>query len=598
MTKQPSYRFVRYTEAWEQRKLGEVAQYRNGKAHENCIDENGKYIVVNSKFISTDGEVKKFSNKKNEALFENEIAFVLSDVPNGRAIARTFWVEKNDKYTLNQRIAGITPIGETFPYFLYILMNRHPYFLAFDDGAKQTNLSVSDVMGFEAYYPKYSEQQKIGAYFRNLDHLITLQQRKLEVLKEQKKTYLKLLFPAKGQTKPSLRFAGFEDEWKEVKLGEVTDRYDNLRVPVSANERISGDTPYYGANGIQDYVDGYTHDGEFYTPQAVSHLMTQIVFAGREHQKGMSVYDPTMGSGSLLLNAKRYSKEASTISYYGQELITSTFNLARMNMMLHGVAIENYHLSNHDTLDEDWPTTEPTDFDGVLMNPPYSLKWSADSGFLQDPRFSSYGVLAPKSKADFAFLLHGFYHLKHNGVMAIVLPHGVLFRGAAEQKIRQHLLEEGAIDTVIGLPANIFYNTSIPTTIIILKKNRTNKDVFFIDASKEFEKGKNQNNMTEDHIAKILETYQKRENVEKFAHLASFEEIVENDYNLNIPRYVDTFEEEPVVPLADLADQLAEIDKEIGQVEARLAHMRSQLVGTTPEAQAELTAYLEKLNEI
>ena len=220
-TKKPAIRFAGFTEAWEQRKLGEVAQYRNGKAHENCIDENGKYIVVNSKFISTDGEVKKFSNKKNEALFENEIAFVLSDVPNGRAIARTFWVEKNDKYTLNQRIAGITPIGETFPYFLYILMNRHPYFLAFDDGAKQTNLSVSDVMGFEAYYPKYSEQQKIGAYFRNLDHLITLQQRKLEVLKEQKKTYLKLLFSAKGQTKPALRFAGFEDEWKEVKLGEI-----------------------------------------------------------------------------------------------------------------------------------------------------------------------------------------------------------------------------------------------------------------------------------------------------------------------------------------------------------------------------------------
>ncbi|TMR49170.1 restriction endonuclease subunit S [Streptococcus pseudopneumoniae] len=232
MTKKPSYRFVRYTEAWEQRKLGEVAQYRNGKAHENCIDENGKYIVVNSKFISTDGEVKKFSNKKNEALFENEIAFVLSDVPNGRAIARTFWVEKNDKYTLNQRIAGITPIGETFPYFLYILMNRHPYFLAFDDGAKQTNLSVSDVMGFEAYYPKYSEQQKIGAYFRNLDHLITLQQRKLEVLKEQKKTYLKLLFPAKGQTKPALRFAGFEDDWKEVKLGEAYSFSQGQQVPV------------------------------------------------------------------------------------------------------------------------------------------------------------------------------------------------------------------------------------------------------------------------------------------------------------------------------------------------------------------------------
>lgn len=378
-------------------------------------------------------------------------------------------------------------------------------------------------------------------------------------------------------------------------ISEVMKQLNDLNVSGHAGD-ILGDAYEYLIG--QFASDSGKKAGEFYTPQAVSHLMTQIVFAGRENQKGMSLYDPTMGSGSLLLNAKRYSKEASTISYYGQELVTSTYNLARMNMMLHGVAIENYHLSNHDTLDEDWPTTEPTDFDGVLMNPPYSLKWSADSGFLQDPRFSSYGVLAPKSKADFAFLLHGFYHLKHNGVMAIVLPHGVLFRGAAEKKIRQHLLEEGAIDTIIGLPANIFYNTSIPTTIIILKKNRTNKDVFFIDASKEFEKGKNQNNMTDEHIARILETYKKREDVEKFAHLASFEEIVENDYNLNIPRYVDTFEEEPVVPLADLADQLAVIDREIEEVEARLAQMRSQLVGTTPEAQAELTAYLEKLNKM
>ena len=180
--------------AWEQRKLGDVAQYRNGKAHENCIDENGKYVVVNSKFVSTDGEVKKFSNMQNEALFENEIAFVLSDVPNGRAIARTYLIEKSDKYTLNQRIAGITPLNETYPYFLYILMNRHPYFLAFDDGAKQTNLSVSDVMGFETYYPKYSEQQKIGAYFRNLDNLITLHQRELEKLQNIKKSMLEKMF--------------------------------------------------------------------------------------------------------------------------------------------------------------------------------------------------------------------------------------------------------------------------------------------------------------------------------------------------------------------------------------------------------------------
>lgn len=335
--------------------------------------------------------------------------------------------------------------------------------------------------------------------------------------------------------------------------------------------------------------------GEFYTPQAVSHLMTQIVFSGRENQKGFTLYDPTMGSGSLLLNAKRYSHQASTVSYFGQDNKTSTYNLARMNMILHGVATENHHLRNGDTLDEDWPNTEPTDFDGVVMNPPYSQKWAASPGFLQDARFAPYGVLAPKSKADFAFLLHGYYHLKHNGVMAIVLPHGVLFRGNAEQKIRKHLLEEGAIDTIIGLPANIFYNTSIPTTIIILKKNRVSKDVFFIDASKEFDKGKNQNIMTDDHIAKILKAYQDRQDVDKFAYLASFEEIVENDYNLNIPRYVDTFEEEPVVPLTELADKLAETDKEIAETTAKLEEMLGQLVGTTPEAQAELEDFLAKL---
>ena len=172
----PEIRFKGFTEAWEQRKLGEVAKYRNGKAHENCIDESGKYIVVNSKFVSTNGTVIKHSNMQNEPLAQNEIAFVLSDVPNGRAIARTFLVEENDKYTLNQRIAGITSSENTYPYFLHILMNRHPYFLAFDDGVKQTNLSVSDVLNFETYYPEYEEQKQIGEYFRNLDRLITLHQ--------------------------------------------------------------------------------------------------------------------------------------------------------------------------------------------------------------------------------------------------------------------------------------------------------------------------------------------------------------------------------------------------------------------------------------
>ena len=247
--------------------------------------------------------------------------------------------------------------------------------------------------------------------------------------------------------------------------------------------------------------------GEFYTPQAVSKILTRIAIAGQEEKQGLSVYDPCMGSGSLLLNAKKYAKYSQYIKYYGQELNTSTYNLARMNMFLHGIPAENQNLRNGDTLDGDWPTDEETDFNMVLMNPPYSAKWTAAAGFLQDERFSDYGVLAPKSKADYAFLLHGLYHLKNNGTMAIVLPHGVLFRGAAEGKIREKLLRSGNIYAVIGLPANLFYNTSIPTCIIVLKKHRDGRDVLFIDASKKFDKGKKQNEMTDVHINEVMELY-------------------------------------------------------------------------------------------
>lgn len=335
--------------------------------------------------------------------------------------------------------------------------------------------------------------------------------------------------------------------------------------------------------------------GEFYTPQPVAKLMTQIVLQGKENQKGFSVYDPTMGSGSLLLNAKKYSNEPGTISYFGQELNTSTYNLARMNMILHGVSTANQDLHNADTLDQDWPTEEPTNFDAVLMNPPYSANWSADKGFLEDVRFSTYGVLAPKSKADFAFLLHGYYHLKDSGVMAIVLPHGVLFRGGGEGKIRKVLLENGAIDTVIGLPANIFFNTSIPTTVIILKKDRSTKDVLFIDASQGFEKAKNQNTLTDEHIDTILDAYAKRENKDKYAYVAEFEEVVENDYNLNIPRYVDTFEEEEDISLETISTMIQQTKKDLAHAEDGLFGMFNELHGTTKESDKELQEFISKL---
>ena len=320
--------------------------------------------------------------------------------------------------------------------------------------------------------------------------------------------------------------------------------------------------------------------GEFYTPQAVSKIISEIAAIGHEEKIPLHIYDPAMGSGSLMLNIGDYVKDKTKVYYHGQELNTTTFNLARMNLILHGVENSRMRLNNGDTLDEDWPSDEPFTFDVVVMNPPYSAKWSADDKFLSDPRFERFSKLAPKSKADFAFLLHGYYHLKDTGTMGIVLPHGVLFRGAAEGVIRKILLENGAIEAVIGLPANIFYGTSIPTTVLILKKNRTNKDVLFIDASNDFEKQKNQNNLRPADIEKIVNTYKERVSVEKYAHLATFEEVVENDYNLNIPRYVDTFEAEEEIDIVALSAEIVELNAEIKKSETEFLAMLGELAVT------------------
>ena len=332
--------------------------------------------------------------------------------------------------------------------------------------------------------------------------------------------------------------------------------------------------------------------GEFYTPQSVSTLLTHIVTSGYEDKKGFSAYDPAMGSGSLLLNVRKYIQSADSIEYYGQEIKTSTYNLARMNMIIHGVSATNQHLHNADTLDKDWPADEVTDFDAVMMNPPYSQKWSADKGFLNDPRFSDYGILAPKSKADYAFLLHGLYHLKSTGTMGIVLPHGVLFRGAAEGKIRQKLLEKGYIYAVIGLPAGIFYSTGIPTIIMVLKKDRPGRDVLFIDGSKEFVKGKPQNTLTDANIERLYNAYKDRKDEEKFCHVATFEEIQENDFNLNIPRYVDTFEPEPDVDLGELNKEMAETNEQIEANEKELLAMLKELTTTDIKKAKDLQDFL------
>ena len=306
-----------------------------------------------------------------------------------------------------------------------------------------------------------------------------------------------------------------------------------------------------------------------------------------------------MGSGSLMLSCRNYSKQPDYIKYYGQELMPSTYNLARMNMFLHGVLPENQHLRNGDTLDADWPTDEETEFDIVTMNPPYSANWSAAEGFKQDERFMDYGgKLAPKSKADYAFLLHGFYHLKQTGTMAIVLPHGVLFRGAAEGAIREILLRNGSIYAVIGLPSNMFYNTSIPTCIVVLKKHREGRDVLFIDASKLYEKEKKQNVMREEHIDRVLELYNDRKPVDKVAYLASFEDIKANDYNLNIPRYVDTSEEEPEVDLRQLSASMRETNRAIKEGNDALLKMLGELTFADSETKDAVEEFIRVLKEV
>ena len=305
--------------------------------------------------------------------------------------------------------------------------------------------------------------------------------------------------------------------------------------------------------------------GEFYTPQEVSEILAEIVTTGKNRLK--NVYDPTCGSGSLLL---RTARNGHADQIFGQEKNPTTFNLCRMNMLLHGIKYNDFTIENGDTLEADQFADQ--EFDAVIANPPFSAEWSAADKFNTDDRFSKAGVLAPKSKADYAFILHMIHHLSEQGTMAFVAPHGVLFRGAAEGKIRQFLLEKkNYIDAIIGLPANIFYGTSIPTCILVIKKCRKEDDhILFIDASKEFEKIKTQNKLRPEHIDKIIETYRNRSEIEKYSHAASLQEIRDNDFNLNIPRYVDTFEEEEEIDIQSVMSEIknleakrAELDKEI-----------------------------------
>lgn len=304
--------------------------------------------------------------------------------------------------------------------------------------------------------------------------------------------------------------------------------------------------------------------GEFYTPQEVSQVLAGIVVSGGIHP--VSVYDPACGSGSLLLRAAHAGKSR---MIYAQEKNPTTFNLCRMNMMLHGIGKPDFKISLGDTLEEDgFPSMK---FDAIVANPPFSASWSAADRFISDPRFRGPGVLAPKSKADYAFILHMFSHLSDGGTMACVAPLGVLFRGASEGKIRRYLVEENYLDAVIGMPANIFYRTTIPTCILVFRKNRRiGEKILFIDASRDFEKVRTRNRLLPEHVDKIVATYRLRSDEDRYSRNVSLEEISDNGYNLNIPRYIDTFEEESPA-------DINAIMKEIKDLEAKKADLDRQI---------------------
>ena len=313
--------------------------------------------------------------------------------------------------------------------------------------------------------------------------------------------------------------------------------------------------------------------GEFFTPSAVSTLLAKLVAA----KEGDRIYDPTCGSGSLLIKA---AKEVGNNNFaiYGQERNGQTHSLCRMNMYLH--EINDSKIAWGDTIGNPLHLEQDhlMKFDVVVANPPFSLdKWGAENAESDTfKRFTNYAV-PPKSKGDYAFVIHMIQSLNEDGRLGVVLPHGVLFRGSSEGKIRQKLVDENLLDAVIGLPANLFFGTSIPACILVFKKNRQHKDILFIDGSREFEKNKNQNSLNDDNIDKILATYQNRQEVEKYSHLATVEEIKENEYNLNIPRYVDTFEEEEIIDLDATKANIATLEAEIVEIKVKMNNYLREL---------------------
>lgn len=343
--------------------------------------------------------------------------------------------------------------------------------------------------------------------------------------------------------------------------------------------------------------DAGKKSGEFFTPAGPSRLVATLATVGLDEAK--TVGDCTCGSASMLLEVQKHLTKQRVGHFYGQENNATTYNLARMNMLMHGIDYQNFDIYKGDTLREDkYGDVKMT---VQVCNPPYSLKYDANPALLDDPRYSGAGKLPPKSHADYAFVEHMLYHMdEQDGRVAVLLPHGVLFRGGAEQTIREYIVRDlNRLDAVIGLAPNLFHGTSIPVCLLVLKSNRgaNENNILFIDASKEFKPGKNQNSLTDENISKIVNAYVARQDVDKFAHVASMDEIASNDYNLNIPRYVDTFEEEPPVDLGAVTRELSDIDFQMMQKQKELLGMARQLHSDDAQLQANLDSFVSFLQK-
>lgn len=476
-----------------------------------------------------------------------------------------------------------------FIFFKYLSEKMHIYAnnILSGDGIEYLSLDESTAEGQEILEAVKVEAVEALGYFLKPSELfrqIALRGSKGEFILEELTSVLNAIERSTMGTESEDDFDNlFEDlDLTSSKLGRTENAKNEIISKVlvhldaidfkleDANADVLGDAYEYL---IGQFASGAGKKaGEFYTPQEVSTILARVVTTGKTRLK--SVYDPTCGSGSLLLRVAKEVKEIG--DFFGQEMNRTTYNLARMNMILHGVHYRNFDLKQDDTLET--PMHEGMRFEAIVANPPFSAKWSAKDLFQADDRFGPYGRLAPSSKADYAFVTHMLHHLDDNGAMAVVLPHGALFRGGAEGHIREFIIKEkNWLDAVIGLPANIFYGTSIPTCIMVFKKCRETDEVLFIDASKNFEKGKNENYLRPSDVDKIVETFQNRIEEDKFSHLAHLDEIAENDYNLNIPRYVDTFEKEPDVDLTAVTANLKQIEQDMVEVDETIKAFCAEL---------------------